>query len=75
VCVVQNWFDRETENVPSLETLPRVKKVRRAASGRGGATDSHGPNSGSGVTSAGEAQDSPSQAREELQSVASALQD
>lgn len=48
VCVVQKWFTEQYENVPSLETLPRVKKVRRAASGRGGATDSHGPH-GSGV--------------------------
>jgi IS605 OrfB family transposase len=42
VCVLQNWSDEQDENVPSLEPLPRVKKVRRAASGRGGATDSHG---------------------------------
>ena len=74
VCVVQEWFDEQYETVPSLETLPRVKKVRRAASGRGGATDSHGHSSCSGVTSAGEAQ-GESRAREELKTVASAVPD
>jgi len=49
VCVVQNWVDEQNGNVPSLETLPRVWKVRRAASGRGGATDSHVLGLSSGV--------------------------
>ncbi|PSP44585.1 transposase [Halobacteriales archaeon QH_6_66_25] len=75
VCVVQEGFDRETGNVPSLETLPGVKKVRRAASGAGGGPDSHGHSSCSGVTSAGEARGSQSQAREDLKSVALAVQD
>jgi putative transposase len=74
VCVVQDWFDKEYGNVPSLDTLPRVKKVRRAASGSGGAADSHGRHSRSGVTSPGEAQAS-GQAREEFKSVASTVQD
>jgi IS605 OrfB family transposase len=74
VCVAQNWFaEQETENVPPLETLPRVRTVRRAASGAGGGPDSHGLHS-SGVTDAESAR--PSQgAREELTSVASAMQD
>jgi putative transposase len=72
VCVVQEWLDRETGTVPSLETLPRVKKVRRAASGAGGGPGSHGPVSGSGVTDAGSARPAM-EAREELQSVASAV--
>jgi putative transposase len=41
MCGVQEWLDRENGNVLSLETFPRVWKVRRAASCRGGATDSH----------------------------------
>lgn len=36
--------------MPSLETPPRVRKVRRTESGRGGATDSHGLVSSSGAT-------------------------
>jgi putative transposase len=75
VCVVENWLERETGNVPSLETLPRVRKVRRAASGRGGAADSHGPISGSGVTDDGMSARPAMGAREELKSVASAMQD
>jgi IS605 OrfB family transposase len=75
VCVVQEWFEEQYGNVPSLETLPRVKKVRRAASGAGGGPDSHGCNLHSGVdrhrTSA-----QPSQGvREELKSVASAVRE
>jgi len=71
VCVVQNWSDEQDGNVPSLESLPRVKKVRRAASGRGGATDSHG-SPDSGVDRHGtSARDSSSQAREEINPVAS----
>nr|WP_254714735.1 transposase [Natranaeroarchaeum aerophilus] len=76
VCVVQKWLERETGNVPSLETLPRVRKVRRAASGAGGGPDSHGHSLCSGVhRQVTSAQDSPSQAREELKTVASAVQD
>ena len=77
VCVCQEWFDKQNnENVPSLETLPRVRKVRRTASGAGGGPDSHGTVFASGVHRHGtSAQDSPSQAREELKSVASAVQD
>jgi hypothetical protein len=75
VCVVQKWVDKQTtETVPSLKTLPRVTKVRRTASGAGGGPDSHGVAFASGVTSAGEAQ-GENRAREELNSVASALQD
>ncbi|MEF8883174.1 MAG: transposase [Halapricum sp.] len=48
VCVVQKWFEKRTENVPSLDRLPGDVEVRRAASGAGGGPDSHGP-SGSGV--------------------------
>jgi putative transposase len=74
VCVVQDWLERETGNVPSLETLPRVWKVRRAASGPGGGADSHGAGFASGVHRHGtSAQDSLSQAREEFKSVASAV--
>ena len=75
VCVVQNWFDREIGNVPSLETLPRVRTVRRAASGRGGATDSHGHDLGSGVDRHGTSAQLEMEAQEELKSVASAVQD
>ena len=76
VCVVQNWLDEQYGNVPSLETLPRVKKVRRAASGAGGGPDSHGAMFASGVDRHGtSAQDSPSQLREGLKTVASAVQD
>ena len=76
VCVVQVWFDEQYGNVPSLETLPMVKKVRRAASGAGGGPDSHGTVFASGVHRHGtSARDSSSQAREELKTVASAVQD
>jgi len=66
---------QKNENVPSLETLPRVKKVRRAASGRGGATDSHGLALGSGVDQHGTSAQLSQGAREELKSVASGVQD
>ncbi|ESS10501.1 MAG: transposase, IS605 OrfB family, central region [uncultured archaeon A07HR60] len=76
VCVVQNWFEaQDDENVPSLETLPRVKKVRRAASGRGGATDSHGRVLRSGVYRHGTSAQPEMGAREELKSVTSAVQE
>ena len=42
VCVLQNWFDERYGNVPSLVRLPRVRRLRRTASGSGGGTDSHG---------------------------------
>jgi hypothetical protein len=69
VCVCQEWLDDVDENVPSLDTLPRVKKVRRTVSGRGGAADSHGHNSCSGMTDAASAR-GESRAREESNSVA-----
>ena len=75
VCVVQNWFEEQHGNVPSLETLPKVKKVRRAASGRGGATDSHGLGVSSGVNRHGPSAQGGNQAREELKTVASAIED
>ncbi len=76
VCVVQNWFDEQYGTVLSLETLPRVKKVRRTASGPGGGADSHGAIFAPGVHRHGtSAQDSPGQAREEFKSVASAVQE
>lgn len=49
VCVVQEWFDEQNENVPSLETLPCVRKVRRTASGLREEADAHGPVFGPGV--------------------------
>ncbi|WP_226483273.1 transposase [Natrinema amylolyticum] len=70
VCVCQEWFDKHDENVPSLETLPCVRKVRRAAPGAGGGPDSHGLVLSSGVIDAGSTRGA-SQAREELKSVAS----
>ena len=72
VCVVQNWIDEQYGNVPSLETLPQVWKVRRAASGAGGGPGSHGPH-GSGVHRHGMSARDKRQAREELKSVASAV--
>ncbi|MHC3439709.1 RNA-guided endonuclease TnpB family protein [Natrialbaceae archaeon A-gly3] len=75
VCVCQEWVEKQYGNVPSLETLPRVKKVRRAASGRGGATDSHGHGLCSGVDRHGTSAQGNRRAREELKSVASAVQD
>jgi putative transposase len=73
VCVVQDWLHRETGNVPSLDTLPGVRKVRRTASGPGGGTDSHGRNSRSGVHRHGRSAQPSQGAREELKSVASAV--
>jgi len=74
VCVVQKWFDEEHGNVPSLDRLPgRVRVMRRTASGAGGGPDSHGPSSGSGVDRHGMSAQDNSRAREELQSVASAV--
>ena len=75
VCIVQNWLDERTENVPSLETLPSVRKVRRAASGHGGVTDSHGAISASGVDRHGTSAQPLQGAREELKTVASGVQD
>jgi IS605 OrfB family transposase len=75
VCVVQDWFDEHHENVPSLDTLPSVRKVRRAASGAGGGPDSHGPISGSSVDRHGTSAQPSQEAREELKSVGSAVSD
>ncbi len=72
VCVVQEWFNKQNENVLSLETLPRVKKVRRTVSGLCEEADAHGAVFASGVTDTESAQDSQSQARAELKTVASA---
>ena len=75
VCIVQDWVDEQYGNVPSLDRLPgRVRVMRRAASGPGGGADSHGPH-GSGVDRHGTSAQDKGQAREELQSVASAVQD
>jgi IS605 OrfB family transposase len=73
VCVVQNWVDEQYGNVPSLKTLPQVRKVRRAASGAGGGPDSHGHTECSGVTDNGMSAQGNRQVREELKTVASAV--
>jgi putative transposase len=75
ICVVQEWFDEQYGNVPPLDRLPGyVQVMRRVVSGRGGATDSHGLVLSSGVYRQGKsAQDSQSQVREELNSVASSV--
>lgn len=72
VCVAQEWLDDQDGNVLSLETLPRVKRVRRTASGLCEEADAHGAVFASGVHRHGKsAQDSQSQARAELKTVAS----
>lgn len=71
VCVVQEWFEEQNENVPSLNTLPSVRKVRRTASGLCEEADSHGPSLGSGVHRHGKSAQGESQAREKLKTVAS----
>jgi putative transposase len=70
VCMVQEWFNEQNENVPSLETLPMVRKVRRTASGLCEEADSHGLRLGSGVNRHGTSAQGNRQAREELQTVA-----
>lgn len=70
VCVAQEWFNKQNENVPSLETLPRVKKVRRTASGLCEEADSHGAIFASGVHRHGTSAQGESRAREELKTVA-----
>jgi IS605 OrfB family transposase len=70
VCVVQEWFEEQNENVPSLETLPHVKKVRRTASGLCEEADAHGAVFALGVTDTESARDA-SQVRAELNTVAS----
>ncbi|MDQ2049122.1 transposase [Natronolimnohabitans sp. A-GB9] len=77
VCVVQEWLWDRDENVPSLNTLPKVKKVRRTVSGPGGGADPHGPVCGSGVHRRGKATQASvkGQVRGESKSVASAVQD
>lgn len=71
VCIVQEWFAERNEdgNVAPLKTLPMIRKVRRELSGGCGAADSHGP-FGSGIIEADSTQDSSSQVREELKTVA-----
>lgn len=77
VCLVQEWLWERNENVPSLNTLPRVKKVRRTVSGPGGGADPHGHDLCSGVNRRGKATQASSEGRvrEESKSVASAVQD
>ncbi|AXG12034.1 transposase (plasmid) [Haloplanus rubicundus] len=70
VCVAQEWFKKQNKNVLSLDTLPRVKKVRRTASGLCEEADAHGAVFASGVTDTESAQNSPSQARAEVKTVA-----
>jgi len=69
VCVVQEWVDEQTGNVPSLDRLSGGVEVRRTASGAGGGPDSHGP-SGSGVDRYGTSARPETGVREELKSVA-----
>ena len=72
------WYrtgsSNRNENVPSLETLPRVKTVRRAVSRAGGDPDSH-TSLDSGVDRHGMSAQLSQGAREELKSVASVMQD
>lgn len=77
VCVAQEWLWDRDENVPSLNTLPRVKKVRRTVSGPGGGADPHGHDLCSGVHRPGTSAQASSeeQVRGESKSVASAVQD
>ena len=49
VCVVQDWIKEQDGTVLSLETLPRVKKVRRTVSGLCEEADAHGAIFASGV--------------------------
>ncbi len=70
VCVVQEWLGDQNGNVPSLETLPRVWKMRRTASGLCEEADSHGAVLASGVHRRGKSAQGESQAREELKHVA-----
>ncbi|RQG92287.1 transposase [Natrarchaeobius chitinivorans] len=72
VCVCQEWLWDRDETVPSLNTLPRVTKVRRTVSGPGGGADPHGPIFDSGVNRRGTAAQASSgeQVRRELKSVA-----
>jgi len=69
--VAQEWFAEQDENVLSLETLPRVWTVRRTVSGLCEEADAHGAIFASGVTDTEWAQDSQSQVRAELKTVAS----
>ncbi len=74
VCVVQEWLDEQYGHVPSLDRLPgRVRVMRRAASGGGGAADSHGAGFASGVHRHGTSAQPSQGAREELKTVASAV--
>jgi len=69
VCVAQEWFS-VNGNVPSLDMLPRVWKVRRTASGLCEGADSHGLVTSSGVYRHGMSARDANQAREELNTVA-----
>ena len=69
VCIAQEWF-AENGNVPSLDMLPRVWKVRRTASGLCEEADSHGLVSSSGVYRREKSARDANQAREELKTVA-----
>ena len=71
VCVAQEWFSDQDENVPSLDMLPSVRKVRRTASGLCEEADAHGPVFGSGVYRHGKSARGESRARAELKTVAS----
>lgn len=70
VCVAQEWFTKQNENVPSLETLPMIRKVRRTASGLCEEADSHGLCLSSSVHRHGTSARGTRQAREELKTVA-----
>lgn len=70
VCVVQEWFEDNTGNVLSLETLPRVWKVRRTASGLCEEADSHGVVLASGVDRQRKSARPSGEEREELKTVA-----
>ena len=72
VCVAQEWFNDQDGNVPSLDTLPAVEKVRRTASGLCEEADAHGAVFASGVTDAESARPAR-EARVELKTVASTV--
>ena len=70
VCVAQEWFNKQNENVLSLETLPHVRKVRRTVSGLCEEADAHGAVFASGVTDTESARPEKG-VRAELKTVAS----
>lgn len=65
VCVAQEWFAEQDGNVPSLESLPSVRTVRRTASDLCEEVDSHGLILSSGVHRHGTSARGESRAREE----------